>query len=98
MVASGISTALNVMILGKCVIGSEGPGMSDIFSDEVLMVHPEDAGALADVIRRAWEDDGLRSRTAANGFRYARQAGGEPELYQRIIDQVAAWFSTHGRK
>jgi glycosyltransferase involved in cell wall biosynthesis len=91
MVASGISTALNAMILGKCVIGSEGPGMSDIFTDEVLMAPPEDSAALARVIKRAWEDDRLRRGTAAAGLSYAREAGGEPELYQRIIDQVAAW-------
>lgn len=99
MVASGISTALNAMILGKCVIGSEGPGMSDVFDGgEVLVAPPEDAGALAEVIRRAWENDALRLRTAAKGFQYARKAGGEPELYQRIIDQVAVWFSAHARK
>jgi len=98
MVASGISTALNAMILGKCVIGSEGPGMSDVFDDEVLIAPPEDAGALAEVIRRAWEDDALRSRTAASGFQYATRAGGEPELYQRIIDQVGVWFSATARR
>ena len=97
MVASGISTALNAMILGKCVIGSEGPGMSDIFTGEVLVAPPEDAAALSEVIRRAWEDDNLRSRTAANGFEYARQAGGEPELYQRVIDQLAAWYTDRAR-
>jgi glycosyltransferase involved in cell wall biosynthesis len=96
MVASGISTALNAMILGKCVIGSEGPGMSDIFTNEVLTAPPEDAWALAQVIQRAWEDDELRSCTAAAGLRYAREAGGEPDLYQRVIDQVAVWFSSHG--
>jgi glycosyltransferase involved in cell wall biosynthesis len=98
MVASGISTALNAMILGKCVIGSEGPGMSDVFDGEVLVAPPEDAGALAEVIRHAWEDSALRSRTAASGLQYARSAGGEPELYQRIVDRVAVWFSAHARK
>ncbi len=98
MVASGISTALNVMSLGKCVIGSEGPGMSDVFDKEVLLAPPEDATALAGVIRSAWEDDALRARTAAAGFDYARGVGGEPELYQRIIDQVAVWFAAHARK
>jgi glycosyltransferase involved in cell wall biosynthesis len=98
MVASGISTALNAMILGKCIIGSEGPGMSDVFQGEVLVAPPENAGALAEVIRRAWEDDALRSRTAANGFQYARQVGGEPQLYQRIIDQVAVWYSARAKE
>ena len=70
--------------------------MSDIFSDEVLIAPPEDARGLAGVIRRAWEDDDLRRRTALAGLGYAREAGGEPELYQRIVDQIACWLKTRG--
>lgn len=89
--ASGISTALNAMLLGKCVIASEGPGISDVFSEEVLTAPPEDPLALAEIIARAWKDDDLRAKTAAAGYRYALGLGGEPELYQRIIDQVVRW-------
>ena len=88
---AGISIALNAMLLGKCVIGSEGPGISDVFSEEVLTVPPEDPLALAETIARAWKDDDLRAKTAAAGYRYALSLGGEPELYQRIIDQVVRW-------
>jgi glycosyltransferase involved in cell wall biosynthesis len=91
MVASGISTCLNAMYLEKCVIGSEGPGMSDIFESEALTFPPEDSEALAAAIRRVWENDGLRRATAAAGRRYALAAGAEPELYQRILDQVVNW-------
>lgn len=91
LVASGISTCLNAMWLGKCVIGSEGPGMSDVFDKEIIAVPPEDSGALAVAIRRAWEDDGLRTQTAQAGHIYAQNAGGEPELYQRIIDRIVLW-------
>ena len=90
IVASGISTCLNAMLLGKCVIGSSGPGMSDIFSGEVMTVPPSDPAALAAAIRRAWEDDALRLRTAALGQAFALAAGGSPKLYQRVIDRVAA--------
>lgn len=91
IVASGISTCLNAMLFGRCVVGSQGPGMSDIFKDEVLTCPPEDPEALAEIIRRAWEDGELRNRTAESGYRYARGLGGEPELYQRIIDDVGKW-------
>lgn len=97
MVASGISTCLNAMMLGKCVIGSEGPGMSDVFTaGELLTVPPEDPAALARMIRQAWEDDLLRTRTAAAGHAFAVQAGGERELYARIIDRVTAWSAGQG--
>jgi glycosyltransferase involved in cell wall biosynthesis len=91
--ASGISTALNAMLMGKCVIGSEGPGMSDVFGDRVLTVHPEDALALGTVIQRAWEDDRLREQTAQAGWAFASSLGGESELYRRIIDQIAVWYA-----
>ena len=94
LVASGISTCLNAMFLEKCVIGSEGPGMSDLFTSEVLTFPPEDPQRMAETIRRAWEDSALRRTTAAAGRRFALQAGTEPQLYQRIIDEVAPRFPT----
>ena len=92
LVASGISTCLNAMYLGKCVIGSQGPGMSDIFAREIIAVPPEDPAALAAAIRRVWEDDSLRIQTAEAGHRYALEAGGEAALYQRIIDKTVLWY------
>lgn len=89
IVASGISTCLNAMLYGRCVIGSEGPGMSDIFTKEVLLCRPEDSDALKAVIQEAWEDDDLRLRTAEAGWRYAKALGGEMEFYQRVIDSIA---------
>ncbi|MGB8843212.1 MAG: glycosyltransferase [Aliidongia sp.] len=94
IVASGISTALNAMRLGKCVIGSDGPGMSDIFAETAMIVPAEDPAALAAAIRRGWEDDALRRRTAEAGFRHASALGGEAELHRRIIDRVVAWYPT----
>jgi glycosyltransferase involved in cell wall biosynthesis len=94
IVASGISTGLNAMLFGRCVIGSTGPGMSDVFRDEILTVPPEDPVALADVIARAWGDVDLRQRTAAAGYQYARALGGTPGLVQRIIDAVARFART----
>jgi glycosyltransferase involved in cell wall biosynthesis len=93
LVASGISTCLNAMYLEKCVIGSEGPGMSDIFTSEILTFPPEDQRRMAETIRHAWEDSALRRATAAAGRRFALQAGAEPQLYQRIIDEIALRFS-----
>jgi glycosyltransferase involved in cell wall biosynthesis len=85
--ASGIGIYLNAMIMGKCVIISEGPGSSDVLTGgEALLTPPEDSVALADRIRCAWENDELRERTAQAGLRYAESCGGEPELRQRVLD------------
>jgi glycosyltransferase involved in cell wall biosynthesis len=85
--ASGLSVYLNAMYLGKCVITSAGPGASDLLTDQAVLVPPHDVAALRDAIRRAWEDDGLRRRTAESGRRYAVALGGEPELLDRVYRQ-----------
>jgi glycosyltransferase involved in cell wall biosynthesis len=89
IVASGISTILNAMALGKCIIASAGPGVSDLFTDELLVVPPEDPAALAVMLRCVWDDDALRAATARRGWEYGRACGGEPELFGRLIDYVA---------
>lgn len=90
LVASGISTILNAMVLGKCVVASEGPGVTDLFDREVLQVPAEDPKALALLLRRAWDDRELRTATASAGWRYAFACGTEQDLFRRIIDKVVA--------
>jgi glycosyltransferase involved in cell wall biosynthesis len=82
--ASGISSYLSAMYLGKCVISTAGPGASDLLTDQALLVATHDVTALKDAITRAWEDETLRRETAEIGRRYAASLGGEPELLQRI--------------
>jgi glycosyltransferase involved in cell wall biosynthesis len=92
--ASGIGIYLNSMLLGKCVLISRGPGASDVLTNQALLFEPEDASALASAIRRAWEDDHLREKTAAAGHTYALSLGGEPELCDRVLKATILW---HGR-
>jgi glycosyltransferase involved in cell wall biosynthesis len=82
--ASGISTYLAAMYLGKCVISTTGPGVSDVLTDQALLVPPHDVTALKSIIKQAWESETLRRDTAESGRRYAASLGGEPELLQRI--------------
>lgn len=86
---SGIGTYLNAMLLGKCVVISEGIAASDVLTNgEALLVPPEDPAALAETIRRVWNDDDLRLRTAERGRLYSEACGGEPELRQRVLDRA----------
>lgn len=86
---SGIGTYLNAMLMGKCVIASEGVATSDVLlNGEALLVPPEDPDALARMIRRAWSDNELRERTAEAGRKYSEACGGEPELRQRVLDRA----------
>jgi glycosyltransferase involved in cell wall biosynthesis len=92
--ASGISTCLNAMLLGKCVIASAGPGISDIFSGEVITVPPEDSDALSSAIKMVLGDNNFRRHTALRGHEHAKALGGEPEFYQRVIDAIVTWMAT----
>ena len=86
IVASGISTILNGMALGKCVIASEGIGVSDVFDGELLTVPVEQPEALANTIARAWDDDALRLSVAEAGLAYASACGTEQQMFQRVIE------------
>ena len=88
---AGVGVYLNAMLLGKCVIITEGAGASDVLTDEALFVPAGDPEKLAHTIERAWEDDALRLRIANNGHRHAVSLGGEPELFQRVLEAVMAW-------
>jgi glycosyltransferase involved in cell wall biosynthesis len=91
---AGVGVYLNAMLLGKCVIITEGAGASDVLTDEALFVPAGDPEKLAHSIERAWEDEALRLRIAENGHRHAVSLGGEPELFQRVLEAVVAWKRT----
>jgi glycosyltransferase involved in cell wall biosynthesis len=91
--ASGISTYLDAMYLGKCVITTEGPGASDLLTDQAILVPPTDVIKLREAIRRAWEDGEWRRSTALAGQQYALSLGGEKEMLQRIFRQSVTAFS-----
>jgi glycosyltransferase involved in cell wall biosynthesis len=95
LVSAGISTILNAMILGKCVVASAGPGVTDLFDNELLSVPPEDSAALASTIQEAWENDNLRRSTAQAGWQYAWRCGSEQDFYRRVIDAVVKWRSNN---
>jgi glycosyltransferase involved in cell wall biosynthesis len=83
--ASGVSIYLNAMLMGKCVMTSEGPGTSDVLDGEAILTPPGDASALAAAIQRIWCDVEERCRIAAAGQRYAQACGTEADSHQRVL-------------
>jgi glycosyltransferase involved in cell wall biosynthesis len=90
---AGVGVYLNAMYLGKCVIITSGAGASDVLTDEAVFVPPEDPRALAEAIRRVWEDEAFRRSTAEKGYRHAISLGGEPELRQRVLEAALNWYN-----
>jgi glycosyltransferase involved in cell wall biosynthesis len=88
--ASGLSTYLDAMYLGKCVVLTEGPGASDVLTDQAILVPPHDPVALRGAIARAWGDEALRRKTAAAGKAYAHSLGGEQDLLKRVFSEAVS--------
>lgn len=82
---AGIGVYIQAMALRKCVIVSLGVGVSDVLTDQAVMVRPGDAAELRSAIVRLWNDDSLRNAYAERGYRYATPLGGEDELYRSIM-------------
>jgi glycosyltransferase involved in cell wall biosynthesis len=87
---AGIGTYLEAMALGKCVIITECPATRGIIENgqQALVVPPRNVAALRGSIRRAWEDDSLRTRVAEAGRQYALLLGDEKDLNQRFVNAV----------
>jgi glycosyltransferase involved in cell wall biosynthesis len=92
--ASGISTYLDAMYLGKCVILARGPGASDVLTDEAIIVEAEDPDELREAIVRAWEDDSYRKGFEQRGHQYAVRLGGEKELIERVVVRAVDWLDS----
>jgi len=83
---AGIGVYLQAMALGKCVIVSEGLGVSDVLTGrEAIIVPAGDPAALRDAIERAWNDDAMRSRYGNAALAYARPLGGEDTLRRSVL-------------
>lgn len=78
--APGLSLYLMAMAMKKCVIITEGLSTRGILTNQAIIVPPEDPMALAEAIRRVWNDAELRERVAAAGQRYAIGLAGEERL------------------
>ncbi len=95
--SAGISVYTDAMLLKKCVIISDGPGVSDVLNDQAIIVPPEDPTALATAIQTAWENQQYREEIALKGQHYAISLGGEPALLQRLLNCSVSWYiKNHG--
>lgn len=83
--ASGLGTYMNAMWLGKAVVMCDGPGASDVLTDQAVIVPPGDPQAMAAAIDELWRNDAKRREYAARGHAYAESLGGERELLERLL-------------
>jgi glycosyltransferase involved in cell wall biosynthesis len=90
--SSSIGTYLNAMYLGRPCVLTSGPGVSDVLTDQALIVPPGDARKLREAIQVLLTDDQLRFDLAGRGRRYAESLGGVEELGSRVRDEAMRWW------
>jgi len=73
------------MALGKAVVISDGPATRGIITDEAIVVPAADAQAMAEAVKRFWEDAELRQQFADRARRYAESVQGEGRLLRDVI-------------
>jgi glycosyltransferase involved in cell wall biosynthesis len=90
--ASGVSSLLEAMAMGKAVIVSASPGIGDYIVADVtaLTVPPGDAGALRDAIERLRSDDQLCQRLGSAARDFAAQHCGYAPAARRFAEVVRA--------
>lgn len=84
--SSGISTYLSSMAAWRCVILSQGPGAEDVLTDgQAVIVPAEDVEALAQTLKKLWNDPLERSKIALRGRKYAEEVQGEERLLREVF-------------
>jgi glycosyltransferase involved in cell wall biosynthesis len=83
--ATGISTYLAAMAMGKAVIISRGPGAEDLLHDEAFFVEPENVPDLTAAISRVWKNEEERKVVGEKAKRYAVKLGDTNRLNDDII-------------
>jgi glycosyltransferase involved in cell wall biosynthesis len=88
---AGISVYLQAMALRKCVVISEGLGVSDVLTENQAVIVPGgDAVALRAAIERVWKDSTFRERYALMGYDYASSLGGDEQLARSLLKILLA--------
>lgn len=83
---AGIAVYIQAMALGKCVVISEGLGVSDVLTEgQALIVPAGDVAALRNAIQSVWNDAALRERYARTGRDYALRLGGRENWVQSVL-------------
>jgi len=95
MHASGISTFLEAMALGKAVVVSDSPGMRDYIVDNgnCLVVPCNDRDALRAAIARLIDDSALRIRLGASARDFAEKQCSPEAIapsFETVLRRLAA--------
>ncbi|MEO8287388.1 MAG: glycosyltransferase family 1 protein [Chloroflexota bacterium] len=94
---------LEAMSVGCPVVSSSGGSLAEVVGDGGLLVAPNDEGALAEAVVRAWRSEQLRAvlsqrgRERAKQFTWERTARDTERLYRAVVAKWSRGYGTHRR-
>lgn len=95
--SSGIGTSIDAMAMRKCVVITEGQSTHGLISDQAIVVPAQDPKAMADAVRRAWEDDAFRNAMGDRARRHAETLAGVERLHRDVARVTGEYLARSTR-
>ena len=95
--SSGIGTSIDAMAMRKCIVITDGQSTRGLISDQAMVVPAQDPVAMAEAVRRGWEDAGFRVAIADRARRHAETLAGEERLH-RDVARVTSEYLVQTRR
>lgn len=91
--SSGIGTCIDAMAMRKCVVITEGQSTHGLISDQAIVVPAQDPVAMAEAVRRAWQDDAFRIAMGDRARRHAESLAGAERLHRDVARVTAEYLA-----
>jgi glycosyltransferase involved in cell wall biosynthesis len=95
--SSGIGTCIDAMAMRKCVVITEGQSTHGLIVDEALVVPAQNPVAMADAVRRLWEDEAFRTAMSERARRHAESLAGAERLHRDVARVTAEYLAQSAR-
>lgn len=95
--SSGIGTCIDAMAMRKCVVITEGQSTHGLIGDQALVVPAQDPVAMADAVRRLWDDEALRTSMGERARRHAETLAGAERLHRDVARVTAEYLARSTR-
>ncbi|MBI4892555.1 MAG: glycosyltransferase family 4 protein [Acidobacteria bacterium] len=95
---SGINALLEAMSMGKAVVVSASPGVTDYVEDgkTALVVEPGDPGAMHAALNRLLADGELRERLGRNARQYCQEQCAMPVYAKQVAESIRRCVEARG--
>jgi glycosyltransferase involved in cell wall biosynthesis len=95
--SSGIGTSIDAMAMRKCIVITDGQSTRGLITDQAMVVPAQDPAAMAEAIKRGWEDAAFRATIGDRARQHAETLAGEDRLH-RDVARVTSEYLVQTRR